>query len=371
MKYFSDFLRMAQPSLLAGYTLSAWFSVLRKNKWAVDFPYVPRALTATVGACCTSVLKIFENRIRLEPIDRDAFEQPLFILGLGRSGTTHLYNLLTRCPNFCFATRFDCYNPHTFLTLRRLGVDHFLARFPAKKRSMDNVTTGWLSPEETQLALFVLAANGTYLNRAFPRECWRLRESLRAEGATPEERRAFRAALAEFCRKLVFLHQRCPILKSPGLTSSIPEILEVFPRARFLTILRTPYAQYASARAMHSEGAQHVYNLQRPVSFTDDDLLRKVQLAIGRYLDTRLLVPKGRMLEIRYEHLVSDEERCLQTVYNWLGVAPTSVPRSERAVAYENNKHAELPKAIKCSLQKIYRPAVEAGLFQQEELASM
>ncbi|MFZ4716853.1 MAG: sulfotransferase, partial [Chthoniobacterales bacterium] len=106
-----------EPAFLCGFTLPDWIRLLRMNQWQVDAKYLPRALIATVGTAFTSFFKTFEDRIDLTSLQKEKWRQPVFILGLPRSGTTHLFNLLSRDPQFCYPTRFDCYNPYTFLTL--------------------------------------------------------------------------------------------------------------------------------------------------------------------------------------------------------------------------------------------------------------
>ena len=234
-------LGILQPAFLCGFTLPDWIRLLRKNHLQVDAEYLPRALIATLGAGATSFLKFFEDQIDLQPLDEERWRHPVFILGLGRSGTTHLFHLLARDPQFCFSTRLECYNPHTFLTLRRLGLHRWLGLFPAKKRYMDNVRMGWLSPAEDKVALCVLTSSGSRLRRVFPRT---FDGCLDAQGSSSDikaQHPDFDMALAAFSRKLVFLHGRYPLFKSPEHTAAIPQILEVFPQAKFVTILRNPF----------------------------------------------------------------------------------------------------------------------------------
>ena len=49
------------------------------------------------------------------------FDAPLFILGIWRSGTTHLHNLFAQDDRFAFANNYQVCFPRTFLTMEKLA----------------------------------------------------------------------------------------------------------------------------------------------------------------------------------------------------------------------------------------------------------
>jgi hypothetical protein len=361
-------LAIVQPAFLGGFTLPDWISLLRRNNWRVDAEYLPRALIATLGAGATSFFKLFEDRIVLKPFDEEKWRHPVFILGLGRSGTTHLYHLLSRDPQFCFPTKFDCQNPHTFLTLRSLGMHRLLSLFPAKKRYMDNVRTGWLSPSEDKLALSVLTSSGSLMHRVFPRTFEASIDAMNPMRDVKTEHSDFNAALIAFSRKLVFLHGRRPLFKSPDHTASIPQILQVFPDAKFVTILRNPFSQFASMASMDRSQAKEWSTLQKPLEISDQMRLDRSSFLLGRYLETRDLIPKKNLVEVKYKELVSDQAATLKKIYSALGeVMPASFGVASES-AYQRNKHPKLSPELKDRIRETYRPFVAAGLFDPAEL---
>lgn len=362
-------LELLQPAFLTGFTLPDWVRLLRAHRWQVDAEYLPRALVATLGASGTSLLKPFDDRVQLDAVHEEAWRRPVFILGLGRSGTTHLFHLLADDPQFCFPTRFDCHNPHTFLTLRRLGVHRLLGLLPATKRYMDNMKTGWLSPTEDKVALCILTSSGVRMQRVFPRTFDRSREATGARWDIDVQHPGFGEALANFSRKLVKLHGRRPLLKSPDHTTVIPDILRVFPEARFVTILRDPYSQYSSDAAMDRSMARQWSALQRPAGVPDETRLEWITAVLQRYLDTRGLIPKGHLVEIRYRDLVADRVRTLERLYDGLGMAMPERFRVAEESRYRRNQHPELPPEVKDRIREAYRPFVAAGLFDASELA--
>ena len=107
------------PRFLSGFRLGDWWRLLREHRFGIDPIFWPRAVLATLGAAVTSCLAHLEERVTPDYGDADLLERPIFILGLPRSGTLHLFGLLSQGPDFCYPTRFDVFNHHTFLLLRR------------------------------------------------------------------------------------------------------------------------------------------------------------------------------------------------------------------------------------------------------------
>jgi len=369
MGSFSHWLDPLKPAYLIGFTLPDWLALLRENHWDVDARYLPRAVMATLGTAVTSCLKLVEDRIPLDPIDESTWRRPVFVLGLPRSGTTHLYQSLARDPRFAFPTRLDCYNPHTFLTLHRLGVARLLALLPREKRFMDNVTLGWLSPSEDKVAICILTRSGKRLRKVFARTHVGddVHDESRARPGTQFP--TFQSALRHFSRQLARLHGKRLLFKSPDHTFSIPQILEVFPEARFVTILREPYSQFASFAAMHASRFATWSALQGPLPVSDDFLLDYVGTGLRRYLETRNLIPAGHLAEIRYRDLVSRPAETLTRAYAAIDADVPAAVAEPTGAPYVPNRHPDLSEPLKARIRALYRPCVEAGLFDESELA--
>jgi len=94
-------------------------------------------------------------------------DPPLFILGIWRSGTTHLHNLLAQDDRFACPTTYQVSFPHTFLTTERINA-RLLGFFLPKKRPMDNVAFGFAEPQEDEFALCSLTGRAVRRAWAFP-----------------------------------------------------------------------------------------------------------------------------------------------------------------------------------------------------------
>src|SRR5262245_40117403 len=80
------------PSILGGITFGDWFTLLRDNSFAIDPAYGLRAGVITLGSLGNSVHRRREEALYGPAIGETLVEPPLFVLGIWRSGTTHLQN---------------------------------------------------------------------------------------------------------------------------------------------------------------------------------------------------------------------------------------------------------------------------------------
>jgi hypothetical protein len=90
------------PGVLAGITIRDWFRLLSENRFAVDLPYVARAVSISLAAIWNSSFHWIEERRYARKLADVTIEPPLFVLGHWRSGTTHLHYLLGLDDRFAF-----------------------------------------------------------------------------------------------------------------------------------------------------------------------------------------------------------------------------------------------------------------------------
>ena len=361
--------KQISPAYLAGFYFPDWIRFLTRNDWDIDRRFFPRAVYATLRILATSGIKLFEDRIDLSGVDEVVWKAPVFILGLPRSGTTHLFNLLAKDDRFGFPSRVDVFNPHTFLMLRKIGLHRMLGWQPAVKRPMDNVEIGWLSPEEDNIALGILTGSGPRVEGVFPKRTTYADRFRPLRERSEEERRSFREALALFTRKMVYACNRPLLLKSPAHALCIEDILMVFPQAKFIGIARDPLAQFASLWHMLDITRREGWaTLQECPKIIDAELLARIEQHVHSYCRARCLIPPQNLVEIRYESLVANPLDIISQIYSGLGLElPMEFACFENKDRYILNQHALLEKNISERLQEIYRPFYEAGILSEEE----
>lgn len=348
------------PSLFMGFRFQDWARLLREH--SIDAAYWPRCSIVTATSALTSFLSTFEDSIERELPHGDEWRHPVFIIGLPRSGTTLLYHLLAKDTQFAVPTRLEAFNPHTFLTLRKLGIGKLLSHFPLHSRVIDRVRVGWMAPEDDDVAVFVLTGIPGQIWRAFPREPDRGCECFKEN--SPEARRWI-AALQMFTRKLSMSQGKPALMKSPHNAQKIPELLQAFPEAKFVTIFRKPETHFPSFRAMFAGPGTGWDELQRRPPSTDEELLTVVQRQLKRYFATKMAIPPGNLVEVTYEELVSDRVSTLSRIYAQLGLPgfDSLAQALPHASGYEKNIHEPLSPDAKALLRYFYAPVYGQGIY--------
>jgi hypothetical protein len=357
------------PGALCGVTLGDWLRLLWANRFHVDPPYWARAGTITAGSLQNSVFRLWEWWRYDAAIRATEPEPPLFVLGIWRSGTTHLHNLLARDPRLAYPDFFEVFYPHTFLSTGWFN-RAMLSRFLPERRPQDNVRMAIEEPQEDEFALNCLTQLSWVLLWTLPRRAESYGRFLTFREASPAEVARWQAALKWFVQKLTYAHRKPLVLKSPAHTGRIKLLLEVFPQAKFVHIHRHPYDVFRSS--LHSARmAIPWWTLQHPDhTGLEERTLAQYAEVYDAYFQDRDLIPAGRLHELRYEALVADPLGQLRAMYQSLNLADFSV--AEPAVGdylatirgYERNRFGQLEARWKEALASRCRRCFDEWGYQ-------
>jgi hypothetical protein len=274
---------------------------------------------------------------------------PVFIIGHWRSGTTYLHNLLSVDPRFAFMSFLQSAMPLECLGDTRLASALLRSVLP-ETRGMDNVEIGPDLPQEEEMALGILSGLSAYKGFYFPRNLLHhYRQAVLLEEITDEQRAAFRNAYEYLVRKISYAHdgKKQILFKNPASTTRIPLLLDLFPDARFVHIIRDPHEVYASMQKLWQRLVPG-FSWQKydDLDFTEPTL-EIYENVMRRYLHDRELVPAGHLVEVRYENLDLSPVETIASIYQGLDL-PHRDEAMERlrsylgeAQPYQKNKHSE------------------------------
>ena len=111
---------------------------------------------------------------------------------------------------------------------------------------MDAMKVDWNKPQEDEFALCLMGAPSPYLTIAFPNNPPNDPEALDLDGLPPRELAYWKRRFVGFLKRLTFRDPRRLVLKSPTHSCRIPTLLELFPDAQFVHIVRNPYVVFPS-----------------------------------------------------------------------------------------------------------------------------
>jgi omega-hydroxy-beta-dihydromenaquinone-9 sulfotransferase len=300
-----------------GCNFPAWTSLLIRNRFAVHWSrwhfVVLYTLLSVVNSCLGICQKILFGRRVAETVIADP---PIFIVGHWRSGTTMLHELLDLDDRHTGPTTYECIAPHHFLLTERFaGCAGFLG---STHRAMDNMAMSVHHPQEDEFALCMLGQPSPYRTVAFPNRPPQDERYFALEQLTSRELKAWKQTLFRFVQQVYFRRRKAVVLKSPTHSFRIKVLLDMFPQARFVHIVRDPYVVYPSTMHLHESFAR-VHGLQRPTFEGLDEKVLSTYVDLHRKLDEgRELVDPSRFYELRYEDLIADPEGQMRRLYDSL-----------------------------------------------------
>ncbi len=288
-------------------------------------------------------LKLVELLSLHPKITHTPIEQPVFVLGLPRSGTTLLYNLLAQDPaSRCMA------NWEAFISQVPPGGTYTLATDPRRKQAkwvlrvqkllmpdLDKVhefTPG--GPEEcTQILMQGFATQAMAGGFDVP------------EYSTWLTHVDHDPTYAHHKRVVQALHWKYPgerwLFKSPDHLAGMSSIDRFYPDARFIHIHRDPERSVSSWASLN-----YVYRQPYYSSIATDRLgiqvLERLSADMDRYLSERRLISADRFYDIQYSDLMGDPIEVLRDAYAHFGLDFTEETRANMQQflsANPENKH--------------------------------
>ena len=294
-------------SFLYGITTGRWFRLLKANRFRIALRYLPRALLLTILSLFNSYQhRKEERRYHNAVVNNDLEPQPIFIMGHWRSGTTHLHNILNRDPRLAAANTYQVMFPHIFLTMEEIMSAKLATAIPAK-RPQDNVPLGWDAPQEDEIAMCNCTLYTGAHSFSFPQRSEYYDQYMSFRGVPEEEVEDWKRSFKYFVQKLTFKYQGPVVLKSPLHTCRIKILLDLFPNARFIHIVRNPYRVFTSSVYLLESLQRNYLLLQRPhkIPFSDR-VLDTYHMMHEVYFDEVGLIPDGQFHFMRHEDLESN-----------------------------------------------------------------
>ncbi|NLT70488.1 MAG: sulfotransferase [Verrucomicrobiaceae bacterium] len=262
----------------------------------------------------------YGDAIRRETLSKP----PIFLIGHWRSGTTHLHNLMSRDPQFGFLKFSETAMPMDMLGPKVRIARRIIDRALPKTRGYDNVKLALDEPQEEEMALGNLNPIGYYSIYYLPQDMEGHRDrALFFEGVGAAARRCFQRNYEFLIRKVSYVKGgRQLLFKNPPSTTRMEMILEMFPDAKFIHIVRNPWPVFSSSCGKFPR----LFNAFAWQPFQDVDIpgftLETYERVMRRYLADRekLQLPADQLAETSYEEITEDPLGEIGRIYDQLGL---------------------------------------------------
>ena len=286
---------------------------------------------------------------------------------IGAPAPRCLHDLFSVDPNLAYPTTFECFFPHHFLLTEEVLSKVMRGLLP-KKRPQDDVPVGFDRPQEEEFAMMMLGEGTPYITHAWPRFGPADTEYLDFKGVL--RRRPERNGPMPICG---FIAGSCSsmrgkrlVMKTPANAARLKLLTKLFPDARYVYLARNPLEVFPSTvklwRALYS--TQGLHNPPNLDPWLDDYVLDMFARLTEDYEEDKHLIPKDRLVEMRYEDFVKDPVASMRDIYQRLDIpnfAQAEAPMREFLGERSEHKVSryELPPALKRKVIDRLKPYID------------
>lgn len=258
-------------------------------------------------------------------------ERPVIVVGLPRSGTTNLVNLLAADSRFRSMPLWESYEPVPNPN-EPAEVDGVDPRWTRSQKAWEAMQTGAplvaamhpMEPDHVHEENELMAPDFSNYNIEWVARAPQWRDHYLAHDQTPHY-----AYMKQVLQILQWYRPRDRwVLKSPQHLEQLGPLLATFPDATVVVTHRDPVAVVQSTATMVCYGARTSYRTTRPDWYRDYWTDR-----IGRLLDASLrdrhLLADDRTVDVLFHEYMADEMGTVQRVYDAAGIELTEQARAE------------------------------------------
>jgi hypothetical protein len=320
---------------------------LSKELWVYGFR---RAMLTGMVRMCLALDHLFFGKFR-----RVSVPAPVILIGHPRSGTTFVHRLLTQTDEFCVFRFWEIMAPS--LTLRkfvRKPIQRLIGRgggsfFPKQVGH----STGAAEVEEEEL-LFLHTGNTQFITCLSPLAFsdWDFGELVHADDQ-PEgmKRSAMKFLRGCFQRQILDSGKTRVVAKMNYSAMRIRSMLEEFPDAKFVYIVRSPLECIPSHLTLHRNMFDHMWGIQRvPQRLLQRYYERRYRhnIAFYQYLEEVInsgAIPPDRLLVLPYDVLRTDLAGAMQRVVEFTGL--TLSPELQQKIDEQTRAQSSYERAHK------------------------
>ncbi len=284
--------------------------------------------------------------------DVETMAPPVFILGHWRSGTTHLYNIMTKSDEWSYVPPVATGLPWDLFGLGRV-FSPILERALPEHRYIDNIPVKPDSPQEDEIALANMSPHSFYHGIYFPSDFSNyLNRGLFFDGCSKKEISDWEERFQYLMRKLYLYHDNKPLLiKNPVYTGRLATLKRLFPTAKFIHIHRNPHEVFRSMQNFYAKLLKQ-FALQGYDHVDIDEAILSVYPRMMNQLEEDCAnLSDDRYFEIGYQALDTDPVGTIKAIYDRLNLPGFSQAEGkfeaylQTVDSFEKNKFTPTTKA--------------------------
>lgn len=278
-------------------------------------------LTKFVCRLLSTLTPLQERRYRKLLADKPMANDPVFILGHWRSGTTFVHNVLSCDKRFGYCTTYQTVFPH----LMMWGQPFFkktMSWLMPDKRPTDNMELAVDLPQEEEFAISNMCPYTYYNFWFFPKYIQEYCDKyLIFKDATKEEISTWEETFKKIIKIALWNTGGEQFLsKNPPHTGRIKELVKMFPNAKFIYLMRNPYTVFESTRSFFTNTIQPLKLETFESKEVEENILSVYSKLYDQYEEDKHLIPKGNLIEVKFEDFEADALGMTERIYKELSL---------------------------------------------------
>ncbi len=314
----NDYLNVTEQPL-SGSSFINWIRILVRNRFRIDFQFLPRAMYVTLMTLFLSIFRFIEHHKFDNIIQKVKVKEPIFIIGHFRSGTTFLHYLLGQDPKIGYVSTFETMTPGMIIAHEELFRNLVKNHLPAK-RPMDDLEMHANLPYEEEYAIANTSPYSFYHGWYFPKRLMHyFNKYVLFNNCSKNDIDKWKNTYDYFLKKITYKNNGNHILlKSPVNTARVKYLLEMYPNARFIHIHRNPYHVYKSTWKLYQKIIP-IFSFQHIDSETlDQYILESYKNIFSQFLNDKHLIPKENLIEFGYDEFIVNPIETVKKAYQHL-----------------------------------------------------
>lgn len=311
--------------------------------------FLTKVICRILSTCVPFQERKYKKLLADKPMEND----PLFILGHWRSGTTFVHNIFAQDKHFGYTTTYQTVFPHYVMALQGFFKPTMGWLMP-DKRPTDNMELAPDLPQEEEFAINNSCPFNYYNFWFFPEKmneyCDRY---LTFKAITPKEEQAFKDNFEKLVKISLWNTNGTQYLsKNPPHTGRLKTMSELFPNAKYIFLMRNPYTVFESTRSFYTNTIKPLELHSIPLEQMEQNILRNYMELYRAYKEQKKYVPEGNIYEVRFEDIEQDALGITEKIYRDLNIPgwEEARPAIEKYIGgkkgYKKNKYNYDPRTV-------------------------
>ncbi|MBR3548366.1 MAG: sulfotransferase [Bacteroidaceae bacterium] len=311
--------------------------------------FLTKVICRILSTCVPFQERKYKKLLADKPMEND----PLFILGHWRSGTTFVHNIFAQDKHFGYTTTYQTVFPHYVMALQGFFKPTMGWLMP-DKRPTDNMELAPDLPQEEEFAINNSCPFNYYNFWFFPEKmneyCDRY---LTFKAITPKEEQAFKDNFEKLVKISLWNTNGTQYLsKNPPHTGRLKTMSELFPNAKYIFLMRNPYTVFESTRNFYTNTIKPLELHSIPLEQMEQNILRNYMELYRAYKEQKKYVPEGNIYEVKFEDIEQDALGITEKIYRDLNIPgwEEARPAIEKYIGgkkgYKKNKYNYDPRTV-------------------------